>query len=267
MKKHIFALITIFALIAWMAPAADTLDTAIRKLEPNQNRPIPTAFSPTSIFSYGLLDKNNKIQLSAWEGALKIQGTFNRYQTILNFPDPLTGNVSITFPSSTTSTALLQTTLTTNSVDAANSIWGESSSLAFEGATANGFETRITPVDPTADRTVTIPDGTGTVSLLSTAVVTPATTISFTPSSSASCSTLVPAQAETINGVTTGAVSGKAYYLVITTSGSSSFTLTFGTNFKTTGTLATGTASGKVFVMLFIFDGTSFNEVSRTTAM
>ena len=57
------------------------------------------------------------------------------------------------------------------------------------------------------------------------------------------------------------------YSLVITTSGASSFVLTFGTAFKTTGTLATGTVTAKVFTINFVYDGTNFNEVSRTTAM
>jgi len=35
--------------------------------------------------------------------------------------------------------------------------------LAFEGATANAFETKLTVTDPTADRTVTLPNATGTV--------------------------------------------------------------------------------------------------------
>ena len=37
--------------------------------------------------------------------------------------------------------------------------------LIFEGATADGFETLITNTDPTADRTITFPDATGTVIL------------------------------------------------------------------------------------------------------
>ena len=36
-------------------------------------------------------------------------------------------------------------------------------SLVFEGATANAFETTLTVTDPTADRTLTLPDSTGTV--------------------------------------------------------------------------------------------------------
>jgi hypothetical protein len=40
---------------------------------------------------------------------------------------------------------------------------GTSGSLTFEGATADAFETTIAVVDPTADRTITFPDTTGTV--------------------------------------------------------------------------------------------------------
>jgi hypothetical protein len=41
------------------------------------------------------------------------------------------------------------------------------SSIVFEGATANAFETTLAVTDPTADRTITFPDATGTVALLS----------------------------------------------------------------------------------------------------
>jgi hypothetical protein len=39
------------------------------------------------------------------------------------------------------------------------------SSILFEGATANDFETTLAVTDPTADRTITLPDATGTVQL------------------------------------------------------------------------------------------------------
>ena len=35
--------------------------------------------------------------------------------------------------------------------------------IIFEGATANDFETTPTSIDPTADRTLTLPDETGTI--------------------------------------------------------------------------------------------------------
>lgn len=100
-----------------------------------------------------------------------------------------------------------------------------------------------------------------------TVTLTAGSTVVFAPDQTSTFLTLTPAQAETINGTVTNAVKGRLYTLKITTSGTSSYTLTFSTNFKTTGTLATGTVSAKVFVMLFVFDGTTFNDVSRTTAM
>jgi hypothetical protein len=39
--------------------------------------------------------------------------------------------------------------------------------ITFEGTTANDFETTLTVTDPTADRTITFPDATGTVALTS----------------------------------------------------------------------------------------------------
>lgn len=41
-----------------------------------------------------------------------------------------------------------------------------STGLDFEGATNDAFETTLTVVDPTADRTITLPNATGTVALL-----------------------------------------------------------------------------------------------------
>ena len=39
----------------------------------------------------------------------------------------------------------------------------EDSAIVFEGATADDFETTLTVVDPTADRTITLPNETGTL--------------------------------------------------------------------------------------------------------
>ena len=53
-------------------------------------------------------------------------------------------------------------------------------SITFEGATADSFETTITATDPTADRTITLPDATGTVALTSDITVTAASTNTLT---------------------------------------------------------------------------------------
>lgn len=43
---------------------------------------------------------------------------------------------------------------------------GSAGSLVFEGSTADGNETTLAVTDPTSDRTITLPDATGTVPLL-----------------------------------------------------------------------------------------------------
>lgn len=48
-----------------------------------------------------------------------------------------------------------------------NLTMGTATVLIFEGSTANDFETTLTVTDPTADRTITLPDLTGTVALTS----------------------------------------------------------------------------------------------------
>ena len=44
--------------------------------------------------------------------------------------------------------------------------------LSFEGSTADGNETTITVVDPTADRTITLPDASGTVAFIASPTFT-----------------------------------------------------------------------------------------------
>jgi hypothetical protein len=46
---------------------------------------------------------------------------------------------------------------------------GSAGSLVFEGSTADGFETTLAVTDPTADNTITLPNSSGTVPLLSLA--------------------------------------------------------------------------------------------------
>ena len=53
------------------------------------------------------------------------------------------------------------------------------SSIVFEGATANDFETTLAITDPTADRTITFPDAAGTVALTSDISVTASSTNTF----------------------------------------------------------------------------------------
>ena len=72
------------------------------------------------------------------------------------------------------------TTLNVGTADAANSLKLTTSGITFEGATADAYETTLTVADPTADRTITFPDSTGTVALTSDLVVTASSTTTFT---------------------------------------------------------------------------------------
>jgi hypothetical protein len=52
--------------------------------------------------------------------------------------------------------------------------------ITFEGATADDYETTLNVVDPTADRTITLPNATGTVALTSDITVSASSTNTFT---------------------------------------------------------------------------------------
>lgn len=93
-------------------------------------------------------------------------------------PNSQLANSSITFGSTSTSlggtiTALSITSYTASSFvnvgngsGSAGSINIEPGAIVFEGSTADGFETTLQVVDPTADRFITFPDAGGTVALL-----------------------------------------------------------------------------------------------------
>jgi len=96
--------------------------------------------------------------------ALVFEGaTADAFELSVTAADPTVGDTVLTLPNTGgVNVAAMVSTLTTNSPDAANSVTGASAALLFEG-TADAFETSLTVTDPTADRTVTIPDSTFTV--------------------------------------------------------------------------------------------------------
>lgn len=77
---------------------------------------------------------------------------------IANLTSTLTGYVELTDIGAVSGVAGL---------DASKNLIVPGASIIVEGATDNGFETTLTVVDPTADRTITFPNATGTVALTS----------------------------------------------------------------------------------------------------
>jgi hypothetical protein len=92
-----------------------------------------------------------------------IEGTANTEEATVVFTDP-TADVTWTFPTAAADTfAVMASTLVTNAPEIANSVSGGTNQLIFEGATADDFETIITPTDATADATLVLPDDSGDI--------------------------------------------------------------------------------------------------------
>jgi hypothetical protein len=85
--------------------------------------------------------------------------TDNAFETTVTAGDP-TADRTITLPDVT------GTVITTGNLTSITTVGTLTSNLVFEG-TADDFETTLAITDPTADRTITFPDSTGTVALTS----------------------------------------------------------------------------------------------------
>ena len=107
--------------------------------------------------------------------------TDDAHETTLTTVDP-TADRTVSLPNATTTLVgqdttdtLTNKTLTaptinastlTGIVTATGAVFAGASPLVFEGATSNAYETTFTITDPTADRTITFQDATGTVAYL-----------------------------------------------------------------------------------------------------
>jgi len=87
--------------------------------------------------------------------------TDNSYETTLTVTDP-TADRTITFPNANGTVALAENVAALSGATFTGNI-SVPTAITFEGATANDFETTIQVTDPTADRTITIPDVGGTL--------------------------------------------------------------------------------------------------------
>jgi hypothetical protein len=86
--------------------------------------------------------------------------TADSYETVLQVTDP-TADRTITLPNVT------GTVITTGNLSDITDIGVFTSTITMEGSSADDFELTLSAGNPTADRTITFPDATGTVALTS----------------------------------------------------------------------------------------------------
>jgi hypothetical protein len=112
--------------------------------------------------------------------------------------------------------------------------------IVYEGATANDFETTLVSADPTADRTLTFPDKTGTIAVTSDL---PSNTSLTSGSGTYSIAGTTMTISDTSHGLTTGFqiycdfTSGTAVdnYFTVTVTDANTFTIPYGSSLTTSG--------------------------------
>jgi hypothetical protein len=136
-----------------------------------------------------------------------------------NIPNSQLQNSSITFGSTSTSlggtvTALSITSYTASSfvnvgagVGSANSINIEPGAIVFEGSTVDGFETTLQVVDPTADQTITFPNASGTVALLTSLSVAAGSGLTYNSSTGEFGTSAIPNAQLANSSITIGSTS------------------------------------------------------------
>lgn len=136
---------------------ADAFETSIDAGDPTADRTLtlPNDSGTAMISTLATNSTTAANSISGASNALVFEGATADANEISLAPADATADRTITLPDAAGTTML--STLATNAPDAANSVYGTSANLAFEGTTADAFETFITATDPVIDTTVTIP--------------------------------------------------------------------------------------------------------------
>jgi len=129
----------------------------------------------------------------------------------------------------TASTIAGLTSLTSNILIAGSganaiSINGSNSSINFEGSTDNANETSLTVTDPTADRTITFPDATGTVALLTSLSIASGSGLTYNSSTGEFSTNAIPNSKLANSSITIGGTGVALGGSITTFSGLSSVT-------------------------------------------
>tara|TARA_B100001057_G_scaffold102008_2_gene99166 strand:+ start:25528 stop:29043 length:3516 start_codon:yes stop_codon:yes gene_type:complete len=146
----------------------DTVSLATDTLNFEGGSNITTTVSDNNIAI--ALDASPSITNLTVGGTLTFEGsTADSFETVLQVTDP-TADRTLTLPNATdtlvgraTTDTLTNKTLTSPTISGLNL---SDSSIVFEGSSSNSFETTLTVTNPTADRTITLQDGSGTLAFL-----------------------------------------------------------------------------------------------------
>ena len=134
-------------------------------------------------------------------------------------------------------TSLASTTLVSGTVDGANSITLASGNITFEGSTADGNEIILTAADASgSDKTITLPNATGTVALLSSLSIASGSGLTYNSGTGEFSTTAIPnaklANSYVTEGSTGIAQGGSATTITGLSSITSSAVVTDGTGFR-----------------------------------
>ena len=155
--------LTIGNSLVFEGATADSFETTLFAADPTADRTITMPDATGTMITTGNLAAITNLTNPAITGAIfsdssiVFEGaTANDFETTLTVTDP-TADRTILFPDVT------GTIITTGNLSDITSVGVLTSSVVFEGTTANEFELTLAAGDPTADRTISFPDAAGTV--------------------------------------------------------------------------------------------------------
>lgn len=150
--------------VVFEGATADAYETTLTVVDPTADRTITLPNVSGTVITTGNL--SDITDIGVFTGSITIEGaTSDAFETTLAITDP-TADRTVTFQDATGTVVLRDTTDTLTNKTLTSPIV-DGSGIIFEGATADAFETTLTVADPTADRTITLPDSSGTLALQS----------------------------------------------------------------------------------------------------
>ena len=133
----------------------DAFETTVTVVDPTADRTITL---PNATGTVAVNASTGSTTQGTWNGSISAAGTISGTAYGLSTTDNVTfnnvtANGNVTLGSDSTDTVTI------------NGVIQGASPLVFEGSTADGFETTFAITNPTADRTITFPNATGTVAV------------------------------------------------------------------------------------------------------